>query len=86
MNWLAIFEIIVTPVIPKAKSGNIYFKKKKKKNKQAQGILEFGNFCEFLRFLETFCLLFFILLSNFATKKYAKYKIKYLGIFMKYNF
>ena len=28
------------------------------KNEEAQGILKFGNFCEFLRFLETFWLLF----------------------------
>ena len=35
-------------------------RKKKIKNEEAQGILKFGNFCEFLRFLENFWLLFVI--------------------------
>ena len=39
------------------------------KNEQAPGILKFGNFCEFLRFLETFWLLFVFFLLNFAPKK-----------------
>ena len=61
---------ILAPVIPKpkTKSGIMlsgigilqlnFYDKKKIKNEEAQGILKFGNFCEFLRFLETFWLLF----------------------------
>ena len=72
--WAILAPVIAKPKVEICCLALVFYNKnflrrEKIKSKKVQGILKFGNFCEFLRFFETFQLVFVFFFTKFCPKK-----------------